>query len=164
MPAEKMYLEIAEFIKDNQNNLYRFAYSYVKDQELALDMVQEAVYKALKAYESIESKDEIKAWVYKILVNTCLDELRKQKKCVVTAPEELPEEHEDPLGDKAEHMSLYDALDRLEPEVKAIVMMRYFEDMKISDIAESLGENVNSIKTRLYRGLQSLKVEMKVGI
>ena len=164
MPAEKkIYIEIAEFIKDNQEKLYRFAYSYVKNQEVALDMVQDAVYKALKSYESIDSPEEIKSWVYKILVNTCLDELRKQKKCVVTAPEEMPEEHIDPLGDKAEHMSLHDALDKLDPEVRAIVVMRYFEDMKLSDIAEALEENVNSVKTKLYRGLKILKVEMKVG-
>ena len=163
MPAEKMYIEIAEFIKDNQEKLYRFAYSYVKDQEAALDMVQETVYKALKSYESVESPEGIKSWVYKILVNTCLDELRKGKKQVVTAPEDMPEEHEDPLADKAEHMSLHEALDKLEPDVRAIVVMRYFEDMKLSDIAEALEENVNSVKTKLYRGLKTLKVEMKEG-
>ena len=45
-------------------------------------------------------------------------------------------------------------------EDKAVIELRYFEDLKISDIAQILGENVNTIKSRLYRGLKKMKLEL----
>jgi len=50
----------------------------------------------------------------------------------------------------------------LSPEDKAIVELRYFEDLKIEDIARVLNENVNTIKSRLYRSMQKLKLKMEV--
>ena len=59
-------------------------------------------------------------------------------------------------------LDLRTALDSLSPEDKAIVELRYFEDLKIEDIARVLNENVNTIKSRLYRSMQKLKLKMEV--
>ena len=60
------------------------------------------------------------------------------------------------------NLDLRTALDSLSPEDKAIVELRYFEDLKIEDIARVLNENVNTIKSRLYRSMQKLKLKMEV--
>lgn len=157
----EMYFETVKFIEEKQNHLYRLAYSYVHCQETALDMVQEAVYKALKSCSEIGTAEEIKPWVYRILVNTCLDELRKNKRVVVTAQEDIPEEADESLEQKAEHITLYEALEQLEPLTKTVIVMRYFEDMKLAEIAEVLQESLSAVKSRLYRGLKILKLELE---
>lgn len=160
---KEVYAELIEFIEENQNSIYRLAYSYVKNQDTALDMVQESIYKAIKSHENIDTKSNVKSWFYKILVNTCKDELRRSNRLIATAPQELQEEVDDSLSQKADHMVLHKALDELDTETKTVIVLRYFEDMKFTDIAKVLEENVNSVKSRLYRGLRSLKMQMKKG-
>lgn len=159
----QIYTALIELIEKKQESIYRLAYSYVKSQDTALDMVQESIYKAIKAYDKIQEVSGVKPWFYKILVNTCMDELRRAKRIITTAPEEIPEEVEDNLSTKADYMVLHKALEQLDPETKTVIVLRYFEDMKLTEIARVLEENINSVKSRLYRGLRSLKIQMKEG-
>ena len=157
----EMYFETVKFIEEKQNHLYRLAYSYMHCQETALDMVQETVYKALKSCSDIGKAEEIQPWIYRILVNTCLDELRKSKRVVVTAQEDIPEKADESMEQKAEHLALHEALENLEPLTKTVIVMRYFEDMKLSEIAEVLQESLSTVKNRLYRGLKVLKIDLE---
>lgn len=156
-----LYAALIEFIDKNQNSIYRLAYSYVKSQDTALDMVQESIVKAIKGYERLENTDSIKPWFYKILVNTCLDELRRSKRMIATAPEDIPEGSDENFSKEADYIALRTAIESLDTKTKTVVMLRYFEDMKLSDISNILEENLNSVKTRLYRGLAFLKIEME---
>ncbi len=63
--------------------------------------------------------------------------------------------------DQYRNFDLETAMEKLPNAYKTIIVLRFFEDLKISDIAEVLGENVNTVKTRLYKGLELLKIEMK---
>ena len=62
--------------------------------------------------------------------------------------------------DKYEELDLKKALNRLEPENRTVIILRYFEDMKIEDIALVVDENVNTVKTRLYRSLKKLRIQL----
>ena len=62
--------------------------------------------------------------------------------------------------DKYEDIDLQRALDQLPEKYRTIIVLRYFEDMKIGDIAQILGENENTIKTRLYNALAKLKISI----
>ena len=62
--------------------------------------------------------------------------------------------------DQYRNLDLYKALDELDEMYRTIIILRYFEDMKIEDIAYILDENLNTVKTRLYRGLKILKIDM----
>ncbi|EPZ58642.1 RNA polymerase sigma factor sigV [[Clostridium] sordellii ATCC 9714] len=57
-------------------------------------------------------------------------------------------------------IDLEQALDRLPEEYKSIIMLRYFEDMKIEEIANVLQQNINTVKTKLYKGLRRLKIKI----
>ena len=59
-----------------------------------------------------------------------------------------------------EKLDLYDAIDLLKPKYKTVIILKYFDDMKIEDIAKVLDENVNTVKSRLYRGLKKLRLEL----
>lgn len=64
------------------------------------------------------------------------------------------------VEDTYENFDLRKALDGLEKEDKAVVELRYFEDMKLEEISEILNENVNTVKSRLYRSLKKLRVKL----
>lgn len=168
MPATKRnnYHSLVKYIEENQNRFYLLAFSYVKNRETALDMVQEAVYKALKSADHLKESTYIKTWFYRILVNECLDEIRKSKYTVITDPVTFTEQdlsnnkNQDELS-QAEIMDLYKTLNGLEPKAKTIITLRYFEDMKLTDIAEILNENISTVKSTLYRTLDLLKIQLK---
>lgn len=161
LQKQELYDALADFIRHEQNRFYLFAYSYVKNRDTALDMVQTAVLKALSSSDSLKNAAYLKTWFYRILINVCLNELRKNKLVTPTDPNELPEGFVPQHTDPAELMDLRRALEQLSPNARNIIMLRYFEDMKISDIAETLGENVSTVKTKLYRTLEKLKLQLE---
>lgn len=153
-----------EYIIENKNSFYRLAYSYVKNEQDALDIVQEAICKGLANINKLDNEDLMKPWFYRIIVNTSLDLIRKNKKYVFV---EEDIELLDALESKSEidtEIDIQKALERLPDTYKSIIILRYFEDLKISDIATVLSENENTIKTRLYRALKLLRIEIEENI
>ncbi|MEG0855356.1 MAG: sigma-70 family RNA polymerase sigma factor [Terrisporobacter sp.] len=150
--------EVKKYIVENKEVLYRFAYTYVKNQDDALDIVHDAICKALSNINTLKDTDSIKTWVFQIVSNSAIDYIRKNKKYVALS-EDLQEDNT--IGyDKYEDIDLQEALERLPEKYRIVVILRYFEDMKISEIAQVLNENENTIKTRLYNGLSKLKIEL----
>lgn len=142
---------------DHKDDYYRLAYSYVKNQEDALDIVQESIKKALTSLNKINDANAMKSWFYKIVVRTAIDFLRKHKKLTVADDETidiLSKGKEDIYQD----MDLHKALDELPIQYKTVITLRYFEDLKLEEIAEILEENINTVKTRLYKGLKLLRI------
>ena len=134
---------------------YRLAYSYVHNEADALDVVQESACKAITQCKNLKDTEKLLPWLCRIVVNTSLDLLRSQVKEQPT--EDLPETA---TVDKYEEFDLKEALNRLEPKNCTIIILRYFEDMKIEDIALVVDENVNTVKARLYRSLKKLRVQL----
>ena len=140
---------------DQYERLYRLAYSYVHNEADALDVVQESACKAIIQCKKLKDTTKLLPWLCRIVVNTSLDLLRNQIK--EQPAEELPEAAAE---DKYEELDLKKALNRLEPENRTVIILRYFEDMKIEDIALVVDENVNTVKTRLYRSLKKLRIQL----
>ena len=79
--------EIIGYLLTNQEKFYRLAFSYVHNPDAALDVVQNAIVKALEHYNSIRNIKYIKTWFYRVLVNECLTALQKGKReCAHTGP------------------------------------------------------------------------------
>ncbi|MPQ25137.1 sigma-70 family RNA polymerase sigma factor [Bacillus paralicheniformis] len=146
-------------INDHKEDFYRLAFSYVKNKEDALDIVQESIKKALISLEAIKNPTSIKSWFYKIVVRTALDFLRKQKK-IVLADDQMIEYLREGKEDGYKDIDLYNALDKLPLHYKTVITLRYFEDLKLEEIAEIMDENTNTVKTRLYRGLKLLHISI----
>jgi len=107
----KNYLKLIDFIKNNQEDFYRIAYSYVKSKEASLDIVQEAIYKALKSIEGLQNRKYMKTWFYRILINTSISYIRSNKEVMMIG--ELCEELSDKMYTKEDYLDLYDAVDDL---------------------------------------------------
>ncbi|WP_284640745.1 sigma-70 family RNA polymerase sigma factor [Paenibacillus silviterrae] len=147
-------------ITENKESVYRLAFSYVKNKEDALDIVQDSIQKAFVSLSQLKSEKSIKSWYYRIVVNTSLDFLRKQKR-LLPVDEATLEMHAPLTEDVYSDIDLKRALNDLPPAYRIIIILRYFEDLKIEEIAEILRENKNTVKTRLYQALGKLRFKMK---
>lgn len=150
--------KVKQYIVDNKDSLYRFAYTYVRNEQDALDITHDSICKSLANINTLRDIDNIKPWIYKIIANAAIDYIRKNKKYVNGIDELNLEEAIE--YDSYEDIDLQKALDELPEKYRAVIILRYFEDMKISDIAEVLGENVSTIKSRLYNALSKLKISI----
>ncbi len=70
---------LIDYIKENQNKLYKIAYTYTKDQELALDVVQEAITRALENINKLKNEEFVKTWFFRILINESLKNIKKYR-------------------------------------------------------------------------------------
>ncbi len=151
-----LYEKLIQYILENQDRFYRVAYSYTRHQEDALDAVQSAVCKALEAHENIKNADAIKTWFYKILINECLTVLKKRDKVVLTVDTVEQEEVYYEKGYEQEG-DIEQELEKLEMDIQVIIKLRFFEEMSLKEISSITGFNLNTVKTKLYRGLKLLK-------
>ncbi|GAA0223156.1 sigma-70 family RNA polymerase sigma factor [Metaclostridioides mangenotii] len=151
--------KVEEFIIENRENFYRVAYSYVRNEQDALDIIQDSIYKALNSVEKLKEIKFIKTWFYRIVVNCSIDYLRKNKKYSNFLEVEQLEKIE--CYEDYTNLDLKKNLDDLPEKYRIIIVLRFFEDLKIEEIAKILDENVNTVKTRLYHGLKKLRVNIE---
>lgn len=151
-----LYERLIQYILENQDRFYRVAYSYTRHQEDALDAVQSAVCKALEAHENIKNADAIRTWFYKILINECLTVLKKRGKVVLTADTVAQEEVYYEKGYE-QGGDIEQELEKLAMDIQVIIKLRFFEEMSLKEISGITGFNLNTVKTKLYRGLKLLK-------
>ncbi|AMX00226.1 RNA polymerase sigma factor [Rummeliibacillus stabekisii] len=152
--------DLVEWIRQNKKQLYWLAYSYVKNEQDALDVVQDSIQKAMQNYQQLLNKEKLKSWFYRIVINTSLDFLKKFRRVQVTDDDTLLYLSSS-TEDQYENLDLAGALERLPTKYREIVILRYFEDLKIEEVAYILNENSNTIKTRLYKALKILRIDME---
>ncbi len=154
---QKLVEKLIQYIEQNEEKWYRVAYYYSRNQEMAMDIVQEAVTKALTKVSSIKQTEYMKTWFYRVLINTAIDETKKNKSnttfCLEDYQTEAIEE------DFTTNIQLYEKINQLKPKLKTVILLRFFEDLKLSEIAQVTKTNENTIKSRLYQALNQLKVE-----
>ncbi len=148
--------ETEQILTENYERYYRLAYSYMRNENDALDVVQESAYRAIRDCRKVRNKDYLSTWIYRIVVNTALDMLRRKKKENIT--EELPEI---PVEDQYQDLELRTVLNQLDDKSRTIILLRYFEDLKLEDIADIVGDNLNTVKARLYRSLKKLRLNLE---
>ncbi|MGQ8873730.1 sigma-70 family RNA polymerase sigma factor [Paenibacillus sp. TSA_86.1] len=155
--------QFSEKITTIQNKLYRLAYCYVKNEQEALDIVSEATYKGYIAYGKMDSMTYFDSWMSRIVINTSIDHIRRSKQ--VTYMEDHAQEFAAPErgASTEEKMDLYDALDRLVPEDRAYIILKFFGNMRFREIAEVLSLSENTVKSRFYRIINKLKMDLIEG-
>lgn len=151
--------EVEKAILTYYKDMYRLAYSYVRNSEEAEDIVQDSVYAAMKHADSIKNIEKIKSFLLSIVVHRALDHLRKFQK--IESIEDNPEAEAIGTLDRYENIDLKNALEILKPNEKTVIVLRYFEDLPLKDIAETMGKNENTVKTILYRSLTKLRTLLK---
>jgi len=146
---------IEEFIREHQKDLYRFAYSYVKNPNDALDIVQDSVYKALKNSNTLKEQDKIKTWMFTIIRNTSFTFLQSKNKEISLSV--IEEKSEEESISKTEVIYLKNLIKNLDQESQELITLRFYEDLQFNEIAEVLETNISTIKTRFYKVLTQIK-------
>lgn len=159
----KIYDEIVNCIITNQEKFYRVAYSYVYNREAALDIVQNTICKALESFESLRNPYAVKTWVYKIIINESLLYIKKNKKEFVSDFAQIPEEVYEEEGYEPDSELFYE-VSKLPKEQKTVVILHYYEELTLKEIAKVTGSNENTVKSRLYSALKKLEKTVKEAV
>ena len=153
MSPSSMQQQVESQLLASYESLYRLAYTYVKNPDDAMDVVQESAFKAISRSADVRSPAAIRGWLCRIVVNTAMDVLRARSR--QADAEHIPETYQD--------TDLMQALDLLDERERTVIVLRFFQELKLQEIAQVTGENVNTVKTILYRSLKKLKLELSEG-
>ena len=146
---------LTSYLITEQARFYRLAYSYLKNREEALDAVQTAVCRAWEQQDRLREPEAVRTWFYRILLNESMNHHRRAKRLVPL--EDTLLETPAPARDPGERLDLYDAIERLDWKEQTVVRLRFFEDMKLEEIARVTNTNLNTVKSRLYKSLRRLR-------
>lgn len=155
-------------ITDHAEVIYRVAYSVVRDEHLAEDIVQETIIKAWQAMPSWRGEGSFKGWVLSIAHNTAVSYLRRMRD-TSTEPSRLPEQAstqdvERQGAARADLDRLRLALADLDELSRSIVVMRDLDGLAYQEIAEALGVPLATVKTRLLRARRELQRVVEAGV
>jgi RNA polymerase sigma-70 factor (ECF subfamily) len=152
---------IEKALLDNYEKYYRLAFSYTKNEADALDIVQESAYKAMKNSRKLKDGELADTWIYRIVVNTSIDFLRKAKK-YSDVPYEDEAQNEIPYHETGyEEADVMELLSALNPNDRTVIILRYFDNLKLEQISTILGESLSTVKSRLYRATQKLRINLE---
>ncbi|MDL4842075.1 sigma-70 family RNA polymerase sigma factor [Aquibacillus rhizosphaerae] len=156
---KKAFEKIIEFEKDR---LYRIAYLYVKNENDAVEIVQQTAYKAFISIDKLKKPEQSSAWLKRIAINNSIDFLRQQKKVTPFIKETLEAipAKEINIDDK---MDLYQLIDQLDERQKTIIILKYYEDLPNHEIAKIIGCPEGTVKSSLHRTLLMLRRKMEGG-
>lgn len=168
MDREEKDFLLEKIMIEYGNELVRLAFSYVKDTEIAKDMVQNTFIKCYKNLDSFRFDAQIKTWLYRITINQCKDYLKSwhhkmvQVKSFIhdTAKSILPST-EKAVIDKYNHEEIKHTVFALPKVYREVVYLYYYDSLKTEEIAEVLEVSVNTVKTRLRRAKQRLAPMIK---
>lgn len=156
-------------IREYKHNLFRMAKSILHHDAEAEDAVGETLYKAYSKLGSLRSSDSFKPWVMKILINECYAAAKRRKR-IDYHPDMDEENHFLPnaRADIAQNSGdtrreLWDAVSQLDREFRTVVILFFYEDVSIKDTATVLGLPEGTVKSRLSRAKQKLKVLLESG-
>lgn len=152
---------IIQYINKNQEKLYRLVFSYIKDEEQSLDVIQNTILKALDNLEKLREEKYLETWIYRIAINESLKYLKKQKNEPIFNIQDYEISSEDfENKDVTDVMDLYKAIDSLKPKLKTVIILRFFEDKSLAEISKITNSNLSTVKTRLYKALKELKIKI----
>lgn len=163
-------------IKDYKKIAYNIALGILRNKEDAEDISQESLIKVFKNIEKFNMNSSFKTWMYRIVVNTCLDFKRKRKENTISVDQplhsgydefymELEDEKSSPekiVDRKLTSTMVTEAIEKLEDDFKTVILLRDINEFSYSEISKILTCNIGTVKSRISRGRQKLKEILEV--
>lgn len=141
---------ILSLIEMDEEILYRMAFTYMKNEQDTLDVMQDLIYKALKKMHTVKQKEYARTWLVRVLINCCKDHLRKRQQ---TVP--IKEHHH--LSGWVIYSDLEVLLEQLSLSDQQLVYMKYFQQLKNKEIAELNQIPEGTVKSKLHHILKKLR-------
>jgi RNA polymerase sigma-70 factor, ECF subfamily len=165
-----------ELVARYERPVFNLIVRMVQDASTAEDLTQEAFAKVFRNLRTFDVRLRFSAWILKIAHNTTLDHLRRHRPHLVPLDQPMTDNGHtlaEALPDRAavspEHAAvrrelgsaLNAAIDRLRPEYRRVIVLRYQEDLDYTDIADVMGVPLGTVKTFLHRARQALAAELR---
>ncbi|GGN99863.1 sigma-70 family RNA polymerase sigma factor [Saccharibacillus kuerlensis] len=141
-------------IASQHHKLYVIAFSYLRSEADALEAVQEASCRAWIKRKKLKNPDVFSSWLVRIVINCCMDELRRRKRSFPTAEVEEGCAEEMQSSDR---IDLERAFERMKPDYRHTIMLKYYHGMTAADISRVLKKPEGTIKTWVREGLKQLR-------
>ncbi len=146
--------EFAKRVNNIRGKLYKTALLYLGNETLAMDALDEAVYKALCSYRKLRKPEYFDTWMTRILINECYNEQRRLARFRPLV------EWQGAGEETLDHLPLKEAVQKLPKELKEVVILRYFADYTLAETAETLKIPQGTAATRQRKALQMLRLEL----
>lgn len=156
-------------VKKYQNQVANLVYMVMGRRNDVEDITQEIFIKVYKSISKFEPRVSLFGWIYRITINLCIDRMRKEKFKRLLSLDFLTEDiiykrkdnlSDDPLKSILRNEKkniVYNALQHLSPEYRAVLTLREYQDLSYSEIAEVLGLTVEAVKSRIFRARKEMK-------
>ena len=148
--------EFARIIRENKGTIYTVCYMFSKDKEEVDDLFQEALIKLWQGLASFKGDSDLKTWIYKVTLNSCISIDRKKKSRKTQPLMEGIDLFDKNDADNKQTDMLHARIQRLQPFDRAIVLL-WLENMSYQEIAQIVGIDVKNVSVRLYRIKEQLK-------
>ena len=149
--------------------IYRFAYSRLRDQDLAEDITSDVFFKALRAIGRYKpSGHPFSSWLYQIAANAIADYYRSRKQAqslddaIGVADPQRPVD--DRVADSVEARRVWAAIDTLPEQQRTAMTLKLGEDLKLAQIGEIMGKSEGAIKLLIHRGMIGLRERLEIGV
>jgi RNA polymerase sigma-70 factor (sigma-E family) len=147
--------EFTAYVAGRQEALRRSAYLLCRDFHRADDLVQATITKLFVAWRKVRRADSVDAYAHTVLVRTFLDEQRRGWWRVRLHGR--PPEQAAAVVDDSTRLTIQDALTRLAPRQRAVLVLRFYQDLSVEQTATALGCSAGTVKSQTHRALTALR-------
>jgi RNA polymerase sigma-70 factor (ECF subfamily) len=147
--------EFAQIVKENKSTIYTVCYMFSKDTDEVNDLFQEVLVNLWKGMSSFKGRSDIRTWIYRIALNTCISMDRKKK--IATIPLSMDANlFQDQDEDTKQVKLLHNRINKLQSFDKAIVLL-WLENISYDEIGEIVGISTKNVASRLFRIKEKLR-------
>lgn len=165
-----------EVVRRHQRRVFRFLFMLLRDADEADNLTQECFLRAYQSISSFRGESSMETWLLRIAANLVRDQARNRKRSFwkrllgledggeregaarIASPHPSPERY---VLVREEVQAVWRAADQLSDQQRAVFLLRFVEEMELSEIANVLGLQVGSVKSHLFRALQSVRAQLK---
>lgn len=151
---------LVQLIMAQKKGFYKLAYLYMKNEEDALDALQDTIVILYENIHKLKNHDAFYSWSKTILVNCCKKLLRENKKIVPLASVK-EESYEEGFDKKNEQIILQKHLSNLKEKYQEVIKLHYFLDLDNETTAKILNIPVGTVKSRIFNGIKKLKESLR---
>ena len=148
--------KFAQTIAEHKSTIYTVCYMFSKDADEVSDLFQEVLINLWKGFESFEHRSDIKTWIYRVALNTCISLDRKKRRSSALPLSMDINLFEDRDEDTRQVGMLHKRISKLQPFDRAIVLL-WLENLSYEEIGQIVGITVKNVSVRLFRIREQLK-------
>lgn len=148
-------------IDQKKSELYRMAFVYVQNENDAVEIYQQTIIRAFEGLPKLNEPKYFSTWITRILINCCKTYKAKRKNIELVDPANIENVKTISYSNIEEHLDLWNALYQLDEKYKTVLILRFYQDCSVNQIAAILQYPEGTVKTYIRRGLQALRKQLK---